>query len=120
VSIGAKATEITPHCAAGLVGRKWERYYDTVPGELADAAGIRRRHPVLLLMTGKSRVFPISWRTLPHPPGQGLEIDILEARVRCLSNVPVRMYNEKVSDLVRVHDRRRVDPEAERFVTTWT
>jgi len=110
VSIGAKAQSITPTLAAGLgLGRSWGAIIsDTVPGGLADAAGINAEDVVLAIDDRPIPSLPDFMAALYlHPPDQVLKIDILRGTSQMSFNVPVEVYHEKLSDLSEVPDLQK-------------
>ena len=110
VSIGAKAQSITPTLAAGLgLGRSWGAIIsDTVPGGLADAAGINAEDVVLAIDDRPIPSLPDFMAALYlHPPDQVLKIDILRGSSQMSFNVPVEVYHEKLSDLSEVPDLQK-------------
>ena len=110
VSIGAKAQSITPTLAAGLgLGRTWGAIIsDTVPGGLAEAAGINVEDVVLAIDDRPIPSLPDFMAALYlHPPDQVLKIDILRGTSQMSFNVPVEVYHEKIGELAEVPDLQK-------------
>jgi serine protease Do len=110
VSIGAKAQSITPTLAAGLgLARSWGAIIaDTVPGGLADAAGINAEDIVLAIDDRPIPSLPDFMAALYlHPLDQVLKIDILRGTNQMSFNVPVEVYHEKLGDLSEVPDLQK-------------
>ena len=110
VSIGAKVQNITPTLAAGLgLARSWGAIIsDTVPGGLAEAAGINVEDIVLAIDDRPIPSLPDFMAALYlHPPDQVLKIDILRGTSQMSFNVPVEVYHEKIGELAEVPDLQK-------------
>src|SRR5258706_298365 len=102
VSFGGKAQNITPTLAAGLgLARTWGAIIsDTVPGGLAEAAGIQVEDIVLAIDDRPIPSLPDFMAALYlHPPDQILKIEILRGTNQMSFNVPVEVYHEKIGEL---------------------
>ncbi len=110
VSFGAKAQNITPTLAAGLgLARTWGAIIsDTVPGGLAEAAGIQVEDIVLSIDDRPIPSLPDFMAALYlHPPDQILKIEILRGTNQMSFNVPVEVYHEKIGELSDVPDLQK-------------
>ena len=111
VAIGAKAQNITPTLAEGLgLARSWGAIIsDTLPGGMAEAAGLQVQdivlaiddHPVLGLPDYMAALYL-------HPADQVLKIDVLRGMSRRMSfNIPVKVHHDKLDELADVPDLQR-------------
>jgi serine protease Do len=110
VAIGAKAQNITPTLAEGLgLARSWGAIIsDTLPGGMAEAAGLQVQdivlaiddHPVLGLPDYMAALYL-------HPADQVLKIDVLRGLGRMSFNIPVKVHHDKVDELADAPDLQR-------------
>jgi serine protease Do len=110
VAIGAKAQNITPTLAEGLdLARSWGAIIsDTIPGGMAEAAGLRVQDIVLAIDDHPILGLPDFMAALYlHPADQVLKIDVLRARSRMSFNIPVRVYHEQLDELSELPDLQK-------------
>src|SRR6267143_1993894 len=102
VGIGAKAQTITPTLADGLgLARSWGTIIsDTLPGGMAEAAGLQVQDIVLAIDGRPILGLPDFITALYlHPADQVLKIDVLRGATPMSFHVFVKVYHENVDDL---------------------
>jgi serine protease Do len=102
VAIGAKAQNITPTLAEGLgLARSWGAIIsDTLPGGMAESAGLQIQDIVLAIDDHPILGLPDYMAALYlHPADQVLKIDVLRGVSRMSFNVPVTVHHDKLDDL---------------------
>jgi serine protease Do len=110
VAIGARAQNITPTLAEGLgLARSWGAIIsDTLPGGMAEAAGLQTQdivlaiddHPVLGLPDYMAALYL-------HHPDQVLKIDVLRDVSRMSFNIPVKVHHDKLDELSELPDLQK-------------
>jgi serine protease Do len=110
VAIGAKAQNITPTLAEGLgLARSWGAIIsDTLPGGMAEAAGLQVQDIVLAIDDHPILGMPDFMAALYlHPADQVLKIDVLRGRSRMSFNIPVKVYHDKLDELSELPDLQK-------------
>lgn len=110
VAIGARAQNLTPTLAEGLgMARSWGAIIsDTLPGGMAEAAGVQIQdvvvaiddHPILGLPDYMAALYL-------HPADQVLQIDVLRGISRMSFNIPVKVYHDKLDELSELPDLQK-------------
>jgi len=110
VAIGARAQNLTPTLAEGLgLARSWGAIIsDTLPGGMAEAAGVQIQdvvvaiddHPILGLPDYMAALYL-------HPADQVLQIDVLRGISRMSFNIPVKVYHDKLDELSELPDLQK-------------
>src|SRR3982074_1944839 len=98
VAIGAKAQNITPTLAEGLgLVRSWGTIIsDTLPGGMAEAAGLQVQDIVLAIDDHPILGLPDYMATLYlHPADQILKIDVLRGASQMSFNIPVKVHHDQ-------------------------
>src|SRR3977135_4667356 len=96
VGIGARAKTITPTLAEGLdLARSWGAIIsDTLPGGMAEAAGLRVQDIVLAIDDHPILGLPDFMAALYlHHADQVLKMDVIRARSRMSFNIPVQVHH---------------------------
>jgi serine protease Do len=102
VAIGAKAQNITPTLAEGLsLARSWGAIIsDTLPGGMAEAAGLQVQDIVLAIDDHPILGLPDYMAALYlHPADKVLKIDVLRGVNRMSFNVPVKVHHDSLDEL---------------------
>ena len=110
VAIGAKAQNITPTLAAGLgLARSWGTIIsDTLPGGMAEAAGLQVQDIVLAIDDHPILGLPDFMAALYlHPTDQIVKIDVLRGTSGMSFNIPVKVYHDKLEELADVPDMQK-------------
>src|SRR5216684_2069949 len=110
VAIGAKAQNITPTLADGLgLTRSWGTIIsDTLPGGMAEAAGLQVQDIVLAIDDHPILGLPDFMAALYlHPADQIIKIDVLRGMSRMSFNIPVKVYHDKLDELADVPDLQK-------------
>src|SRR6266849_1973035 len=110
VAIGAKAQNITPTLAEGLgLARSWGAIIsDTLPGGMAEAAGLQVQDIVLAIDDHPILGLPDFMAALYlHPADQIIKIDVLRGMSRMSFNIPVKVYHDKLEELADVPDLQK-------------
>jgi len=110
VAIGAKAQNITPALADGLgLARSWGTIIsDTLPGGMADAAGLQVQDIVLAIDDRPILGLPDFMAALYlHPADQVLKIDVLRGMRRISFNIPVKVHHDKLDELSELPDLQK-------------
>jgi serine protease Do len=110
VAIGARAQNITPTLAEGLgLARSWGTIIsDTLPGGMAEAAGLQVQDIVLAIDDHPILGLPDYMAALYlHPADQVLKIDVLRGVSRMSFNIPVKVHHDKLDELADVSDLQR-------------
>ncbi len=110
VAIGAKAQNITPTLADGLgLARSWGTIIsDTLPGGMADAAGLQVQDIVLAIDDRPILGLPDFMAALYlHPADQVLKIDVLRGMRRISFNIPVKVHHDKLDELSELPDLQK-------------
>jgi serine protease Do len=110
VALGAKAQNITPTLADGLgLARSWGTIIsDTLPGGMAEAAGLQVQDIVLAIDDHPILGLPDFMAALYlHPVDQVLKIDVLRGMSRMSFNIPVKVYHDNVEELADVPDLQK-------------
>ena len=110
VAIGAKAQNITPTLADGLgLARSWGTIIsDTLPGGMAEAAGLHIQDIVLAIDDHQILGLPDFMAALYlHPIDQIVKIDVLRGTSRMSFNIPVKVYHDKLEELADVPDLQK-------------
>jgi serine protease Do len=110
VAIGAKAQNITPTLAQGLgLARSWGAIIsDTLPGGMAEAAGLQVQDIVLAIDDHPILGLPDYMAALYlHPADQVLKIDVLRGTSRMSFNIPVKVHHAKLDELSELPDLQK-------------
>ena len=110
VAIGAKAQTLTPTLADGLgLARSWGTIIsDTLPGGMAEAAGLQVQDIVLAIDDRPILGLPDFMAALYlHPVDQIVKIDVLRGTSRMSFNIPVKVYHDKLEELADVPDLQK-------------
>jgi serine protease Do len=110
VAIGAKAQTITPALADGLgLAMSWGTIIsDTLPGGMAEAAGLQVQDIVLAIDDHPILGLPDFMAALYlHPADQIVKIDVLRGTSRMSFNIPVKVYHDKLDELADVPDLQK-------------
>jgi serine protease Do len=110
VAIGAKAQNITPTLADGLgLARSWGTIIsDTLPGGMAEAAGLQVQDIVLAIDDHPILGLPDFMAALYlHPTDQIVKIDVLRGKSRMSFNIPVKVYHDQLDELADVPDLQK-------------
>jgi len=110
VAIGAKAQNITPTLAEGLgLSRSWGAIIsDTLPGGMAQAAGLQVQDIVLAIDDHPILGLPDYMAALYlHHADQVLKIDVLRGMSRMSFNIPVKVHHDNLDELDDVPDVQR-------------
>ena len=110
VAIGARAQNITPTLAEGLgLARSWGTIIsDTLPGGMAEAAGLQVQDIVLAIDDHPILGLPDYMAALYlHPADQVLKIDVLRGVNQMSFNIPVKVYHDKLDELADVPDLQK-------------
>src|ERR1700675_550970 len=110
VAIGAKAQNITPTLAEGLgLARSWGAIIsDTLPGGMAEAAGLQVQDIVLAIDDHPILGLPDFMAALYlHPGDQVVKVDVLRGMNRMSFNIPVKVYHDKLEELADVPDLQK-------------
>src|SRR6267378_2437774 len=110
IAIGAKAQTITPALADGLgLARSWGTIIsDTLPGGMAEAAGLQVQEIVLAIDDHPILGLPDFMAALYlHPTDQIVKIDVLRGMSRMSFNIPVKVYHDKLDELADVPDLQK-------------
>ena len=102
VAIGARAQNITPTLAEGLdLARSWGAVIsDTLPGGMAEAAGVRVQDVVLAIDNHPILGLPDFMAALYlHHADQVLKMDVIRAGSRMSFNIPVQVHHEQLDDV---------------------
>jgi serine protease Do len=111
VAIGAKAQNITPTLAEGLsLARSWGAIIsDTLPGGMAEAAGLQIQDIVLAIDDRPILGLPDYMAALYlHHADQVLKIDVLRGVNRMSFNVPVKVYHDQFDELSELPQLQKV------------
>src|ERR1700674_925398 len=110
VAIGAKAQNITPTLAEGLgLVRSWGTIIsDTLPGGMAEAAGLRVQDIVLAIDDRQILGLPDYMAALYlHPADRVLKIDVLRGVSQMSFNIPVKVHHDTLDELGDVPDLQK-------------
>src|ERR1700704_3333297 len=110
VAIGARAQNITPTLADGLgLARSWGTIIsDTLPGGMAEAAGLQVQDIVLAIDDHPILGLPDFMAALYlHPGDQVVKVDVLRGMNRMSFNIPVKVYHDKLEELADVPDLQK-------------
>src|SRR6266478_5677967 len=110
IAIGAKAQTITPALADGLgLARSWGTIIsDTLPGGMAEAAGLQVQDIVLAIDDHPILGLPDFMAALYlHPADQIVKIDVLRGRSRMSFNIPVMVHHDKLDELSELPDLQK-------------
>jgi len=110
VAISARAQDITPTLAAGLsLERSWGAIIsDTVPGGLAEAAGLKAEDIVLAIDDRPILSLPEYMTALYlHPSDQVLKMDVLRGSSRMSFNIPVKVHHDSSEELDDLPDLQK-------------
>src|ERR1700694_5371342 len=110
VAIGARAQNITPTLADGLgLARSWGTIIsDTLPGGMAEAAGLQVQDIVLAIDDHPILGLPDFMAALYlHPADQVVKIDVLRGMSRMSFNIFVKVYHDKLEELADVPDLQK-------------
>ena len=110
VAIGARAQNITPTMAEGLgLARSWGTIIsDTLPGGMAEAAGLQVQDIVLAIDDHPILGLPDYMAALYlHRADQVLKIDVLRGVNQMSFNIPVKVYHDKLDELADVSDLQK-------------